>query len=94
MDRPTRHLDPSPALDPASSRLCLRCGTPMFDALIRAQNTNRFPLQLYPLQLQRLRRTSLLWGNEFAETTCSVLVCPACGYTELVAANPSALLKP
>ncbi len=91
MDNPTRRLDqPSPA---PNARPCLRCGTPMFDALIRAQNTNRLPLQRYPLQLLRQRGTSFLRGVEYAETGCSVWVCPDCGYTELAANNPAALLE-
>lgn len=92
MDNPTRPLDEAPPI-PSAARPCLRCGTPMFASSISAQTTNRYPLQRYPLQLQRQRGYSLLRGADLAETGCSVLVCPDCGYTELVAADPSALLK-
>ncbi len=92
MDNPTRRLDELPPL-PTDARPCLRCGTPMFDALIVAKNTGSFTQQYFQLRVERLLRTSLLWGDEFAETKCSVWVCPDCGYTELVAANPTALLE-
>ena len=92
MDNPTRRLNEAP-LTPTAARPCLRCQTPMFNALVRAKYATGWRPIYYPLRLQRLVENSLLWGKKYAETGCSVWVCPDCGYTELAANNPTALLE-
>jgi hypothetical protein len=85
-DHPTRRLDPL-AADP-TARPCLRCGTPLVEAWVStdAQVISR-RLFLHPILPPFTRPTPLP-----ASTPCTAWACPACGYTELVAANPFALL--
>jgi hypothetical protein len=89
-DHPTRRLDQLP--DDLFARPCLRCATPMFDAAITAKDWAHLINRYYDLYVRK-RPPGSVGQSSFAETECSVWVCPACGYTELVATNPTALLE-
>lgn len=91
MDKPTRRLDQSPSVPAPQS--CLRCETPMFEALIETYAATGNVVKPYGLRLKRLIKRSPLLGEIFSETPCAVWVCPTCGYTELRAADPAALLN-
>jgi hypothetical protein len=66
----------------------------MITAQIRTKIPTGWRPAYYALRLRRLIDSSVLWGNRFTETGCAVWVCPDCGYTELAATNPAALLEP
>src|SRR6476469_7367341 len=74
----------APPVGTAGGRPCLRCRTVLRSASVRtADRLDR--------RFLRTTGTSLRLAVGSRETPCSAWVCPACGYTELVADTPFAL---
>jgi hypothetical protein len=93
MDQPTRRLNDAPAV-PTAARPCLRCQTPLVETLVSTRGSSGAALTLYTIHLLHYLRTTFWAGRQYASTTCTAWVCPACGSTELVATNPAALHTP
>ena len=103
MDHPTRRFDqpgdeatslsPTRRLTTLSpddlNRACLRCSTPMIPALIGAEPTS-FLLD-HPLLVGVRKGTNFFGAPNYAISRCRVLVCPTCGYTELLTLEPELL---
>src|SRR5689334_14229617 len=103
-DHPTRHLNqagvPSttepptqrlPAEGETKLRPCLRCGFPMIDAEVAAQNGS-LGSPRWPLTVRRVTEAMGFWGPKHAGSSCRALVCTRCGYTELETMDPQRLL--
>jgi hypothetical protein len=92
-EHPTRRLPAPPG--PNDPRPCLRCGKRMLAVEVQAGAHNPATAVYQRLHLvRRIRTGGWVKYNKVNFTVCTALVCVACGYTELVAQTPEALLEP